>query len=342
GNVADKMFHLSTAEKPQFLLSVLKKFAPKQVIIFSNFKNKVPKVAEFLTANGYPAAGISSLLSQAQRNRIIERFKTENNQHNILVATDVAARGLDIKGVDLVINYELPEDAENYVHRIGRTGRADQKGIAISFVSDKDVESMMRIEEYLKEKVEVIWLEEEDLIKDFKPMSADDYFKRDSALKRRPETRPPRARSSGPRRDRPEGGRSENGRSEGRNDNRPEQRRDEGVAGGNVHRDKRIGRHRDRTNGKDQPQAEGQQRDSQQRDSRRNNPQHRNSPSNGTGNRHGNSNNKRPYNNKNQRHAGAGTKSTGSKTTHRTSRPPQNTASVWGKITGSIKRLFGS
>jgi len=120
------------------MLSILKKHNPKQVIVFSNFKMSVERMATFLSLNGYPAMAISSLLSQAQRNRVIELFKTENDK-NILVATDVAARGLDIKGVDMVINFELPQDAESYVHRIGRTGRAGAEGQAISLVSDRDV-----------------------------------------------------------------------------------------------------------------------------------------------------------------------------------------------------------
>ncbi|MBY0385498.1 DEAD/DEAH box helicase, partial [bacterium] len=168
-NIEDFIIHMGKDEKPKYLLSIFKKYNPQQVIIFSNFKNKVPRVAQFLSDNGYPALGISSLMTQAQRNRVIERFKSEN-KHNIMVATDLAARGLDIKGVDLVINFELPEDAENYVHRIGRTGRAEQKGMAISFVSDRDVESLVRIEEYLKEKLETLWMEDAEFVTDFKPM----------------------------------------------------------------------------------------------------------------------------------------------------------------------------
>ena len=76
-------------------------------------------------------------------------FKSEDDQ-NILVATDVAARGLDVEGVDMVVNLELPDDPENYVHRIGRTGRANAKGVAFSLVSDRDVEALSRIEDYTK------------------------------------------------------------------------------------------------------------------------------------------------------------------------------------------------
>lgn len=173
-NVKDEIFHVGQDEKPTYLFSILKKHNPKQAIIFSNFKTNVERIAQFLSNNGIPAMGISSLLTQAQRTRVIEQFKADNEK-NILVATDVAARGLDIKGVDMVINFELPMDAESYVHRIGRTGRAGTEGRAFSLVSDRDVDSLSRVEEYLKHKVEIGWMEESDLLKDLKPFPRDDF-----------------------------------------------------------------------------------------------------------------------------------------------------------------------
>jgi ATP-dependent RNA helicase RhlB len=141
---------------------------PKQAIVFTNFKNNVERVAQFLIDNGVPAVPISSLLSQSQRNKVMELFKASDNQYNILVATDVAARGLDIKGVDMVVNFELPQDSESYVHRIGRTGRAGQMGQAFSLVSDRDVDSLQRIEEYLQQKISVGFLDDSQVIKEFK------------------------------------------------------------------------------------------------------------------------------------------------------------------------------
>jgi superfamily II DNA/RNA helicase len=169
-NVADEILQVGDQEKAQFLISILKLKNPKQAIVFSNFKRNVERLGPFLTSNGFKAEGISSLLSQSQRSRIMERFKDEGNETTILVATDVAARGLDIKNVDLVINYELPDDASSYVHRIGRTGRAGEKGEAISLVSDKDVESLARIHEFLGYKLDIGWVEDKDLITDFKPL----------------------------------------------------------------------------------------------------------------------------------------------------------------------------
>jgi superfamily II DNA/RNA helicase len=169
-NVVDEIFHVGQGDKPKFLLSLLLKHKPKQVIVFSNFKHNVERIAQFLSLNGVPALGISSLISQSQRTRVMEVFRAENNDRNVLVATDVAARGLDIKGVDLVINFELPDDAENYVHRIGRTGRAGAEGRAYSLVSDRDVEALQRIETYLGHKVAIGWIEDTELVKDFKDL----------------------------------------------------------------------------------------------------------------------------------------------------------------------------
>jgi ATP-dependent RNA helicase RhlB len=206
---------VGNAEKPQHLLSLLKVHNPKQAIIFTNFKMNVEKITKFLIDNDVPAMAISSLLTQAQRNRVIEQFKAENHL-NILVATDVAARGLDIKGVDLVINYELPMDSESYVHRIGRTGRAGTTGHAYSLVGDKDIESLARIEDYLKHKINVGYLENDQLIKDFKPMSyhGEGHYPKNLD------------RARGPR----EGGRGGGDRGEGRGGRGP--RREGGGRGG--------------------------------------------------------------------------------------------------------------
>ena len=171
-NVEDKIFHVGQDEKGAHLLSLLRLHKPRQTIVFSNFKMNVPRITQFLNDNGIPTVGISSLLTQSQRNRVMEQFKGDSDR-NTLVATDVAARGLDIKGVDMVVNFELPDDPENYVHRIGRTGRAGAKGIAFSLVSDRDVDALSRVEQYLKHKVEIGFLEEGDLIKDYKAMQSD-------------------------------------------------------------------------------------------------------------------------------------------------------------------------
>lgn len=268
-NVKDEIFHVGHQDKPMYLLSLLKKYNPKQAIIFSNFKFNVEKVARFLSENGVPAMGISSLLTQAQRNRVMEQFKAENEK-NILVATDVAARGLDIKGVDLVINYELPQDAESYVHRIGRTGRAGAEGKAFSLVSDRDVESLARIEEYLKYKLEIGWIEDAEMIREFKAFSFEETgggrsFDRGGGSRG---PRPARGAHRGggrtsdrgdrrPRRegDRPSGPRGP--RSEQRSENRSEGRRTESRRSQNRPEGRRLEGPGPRPNGAKQASANG-------------------------------------------------------------------------------------
>jgi ATP-dependent RNA helicase RhlB len=166
-NVEDQILHVGTNEKPMFLLSLIKKMNPDQAIIFSNFKRNVPKIEKFLRDNQIKSLGISSSLTQNQRQKVMTQFK--EGEVKVLVATDVAARGLDVQGVDLVINYELPDDAENYVHRIGRTGRASAKGKAFSLSSEKDVTALDRIQDYLGNKIDIGWMESEDLVLQFKP-----------------------------------------------------------------------------------------------------------------------------------------------------------------------------
>lgn len=225
-NVKDSIFHVGFYDKPAALLSLLNRFKPQQAMVFSNFKMNVERLAHFLTQNGHAATGISSLLTQAQRNRVIEMFR-DSKTPAIMVATDVAARGLDIKGVDLVVNFELPDDAESYVHRIGRTGRAGAEGLAFSLVSDRDVEALGRIENYLKHKVEVGWIEDSEIVKEFVPFPSESEMLRFG--------RTPSAGGGSGRRDDRGGGRGprregDGRRGQGRPDHRAEGRPDRGPS----------------------------------------------------------------------------------------------------------------
>lgn len=261
-NVKDQIFHVGQDEKPQHLLSLLKVHNPRQAIIFTNFKLNVDKITRFLNDNGVPAMAISSLLTQAQRTKVMAQFKAENDL-NILVATDVAARGLDVQGVDMVVNFELPMDSESYVHRIGRTGRAGTTGIAFSLVSDRDVDSLGRIEEYLKHKVEVGYLEDKDLLKDFKPFVWSDssynrsYENREGGGGR--QDRGPRSGGGGGRR-----GGGGGGENRDRRPRRDQPRRNEGRPGG-----ENRGEHRG------EGRKEGSPDQQQRRDNR---PQHKRGP----------------------------------------------------------------
>ncbi len=210
--VKDELFHVGQFEKPKYLLSVLKKHQPKQAIIFSNFKRNIPSLEKFLLNHGFPTRGISSSLSQSHRNKVMKDF--QEGEATLLVATDVAARGLDVKGIDLVINYELPDDAESYVHRIGRTGRAGASGAAVSLVSEKDLAALNRIKEYLNRDVETGWLEDDELIEPTVPYSSYSPTKKNFDNNKRNDHKPRKydsSKSKHPRSDKP---RSDRPRSE--------------------------------------------------------------------------------------------------------------------------------
>ncbi len=124
---------------------------PKLSIVFSNTKRSVDEVTEALLARGYQADRLHGDISQMHRERTLRRFREGDLE--ILVATDVAARGIDVDDVDIVFNYELPQDPEDYVHRIGRTGRAGKSGRAVSFLCGRDAWRLKSIERYTKQKV---------------------------------------------------------------------------------------------------------------------------------------------------------------------------------------------
>lgn len=124
----------------------------KRVIIFCGKKTKVKEVSRALTKAKISVGEMHSDLSQAERDDIMFRFKS--GQIDVLVATDIVARGIDIDDIAMVINYDVPHDAEDYVHRIGRTARADRDGAAITFVSDLDIAAFKDIEKFLEKEVE--------------------------------------------------------------------------------------------------------------------------------------------------------------------------------------------
>ena len=124
---------------------------PKLSIVFCNTKRAVDEVTEALLARGYQADRLHGDISQMHRERTLRRFR--EGALEILVATDVAARGIDVDDVDIVFNYDLPQDPEDYVHRIGRTGRAGKSGRAVSFLFGRDAWRLQSIERYIKQKV---------------------------------------------------------------------------------------------------------------------------------------------------------------------------------------------
>ncbi len=128
-----------------------KKTTYSSVLIFTSTRKMVNEIRRKLDSVGIAAEGISSDLSQTERESALLNFKNKTTQ--ILVATDILARGIDIKEINLVINYDVPSDAEDYVHRIGRTARADAKGVALTFISEDDVYKFIRIERVIEQEV---------------------------------------------------------------------------------------------------------------------------------------------------------------------------------------------
>ncbi len=137
--------------KTEILSRLLDIYNPKLSIVFCNTKRKVDELTLELQGRGYFADGLHGDLKQSQRDRVMSKFR--NGNIDILVATDVAARGLDIDDVDIVFNYDIPQDDEYYVHRIGRTARAGKEGIAYSLVVRRDVRRIKDIQNYTKTKM---------------------------------------------------------------------------------------------------------------------------------------------------------------------------------------------
>lgn len=132
------------AQKTPLIESLIKGRDLSSVLIFASTKIKVKNIARELSKQGFQVADIQSDLEQLEREKVLLQFK--NKQLQILVATDVLSRGIDIENIELVINYDVPGEAEDYVHRVGRTARAEKTGIAITFINEDDMERFAKIE----------------------------------------------------------------------------------------------------------------------------------------------------------------------------------------------------
>ncbi|MFQ5588384.1 MAG: DEAD/DEAH box helicase [Nitrospiria bacterium] len=152
------LFHVERSKKFSLLLGLLQRETWARTLIFVNTKHQGETLARRLTEQGHPAKAITGDLPQKKRLRYLEQFK--GNLVHILVATDVASRGLHIEGVDLVVNYDFPQDREAYVHRIGRTARAGAMGKALSLADEEYVMSLEEVEAYIDQKIPVEWPED--------------------------------------------------------------------------------------------------------------------------------------------------------------------------------------
>lgn len=159
-----KLAMVDQKEKFSLLVSLLRKKEDAYAIVFCNTQFQTHSVAEWLIAMGFKAKPISGRMAQNKRTKLMKDFREK--KVTILVCTDVAARGLDIKNVNLVINYDLPQEAANYVHRIGRTGRAGEEGQAISFCAYEDCENLDPIYELIEAKIPKMDLDDDDFAKD--------------------------------------------------------------------------------------------------------------------------------------------------------------------------------
>jgi ATP-dependent RNA helicase RhlB len=166
-HVEQILFHVSRREKFPFMMGLLRR-EPNldRVLIFVNTKKEAEHLAERLNANEYKAAVISGDIDQRKRLRLLEEFRS--GRLTFLVATDVASRGLHIDDVSHVINYDLPQDAEDYVHRIGRTARAGASGKAISLADEDLVFHLPEIEEYIGRKIPSEFPVESDFVWDYR------------------------------------------------------------------------------------------------------------------------------------------------------------------------------
>ncbi|MBT3505060.1 MAG: ATP-dependent RNA helicase RhlB [Piscirickettsiaceae bacterium] len=176
--IEESVYYPANDEKIPLLLALIKRLEPKRSIVFVNTKHVADKVWGYLEGNGYQSALLSGDVPQKKRESLLKHF--QDGEFHFMVATDVAARGLHIDQVSHVFNYDLPQDNEDYVHRIGRTARAGASGVAISFACEDYAFSLPDIEIYIKHKLPVVATSIE-VLETPKPA-------------KRPEKRPPLAR----------------------------------------------------------------------------------------------------------------------------------------------------
>ncbi|MFR5717980.1 MAG: DEAD/DEAH box helicase [Anaerotignum faecicola] len=151
-NIEQYYFDVKEKTKLDALCRIIDVYDPKLAMVFCNTKKRVDDLVEMLQGRGYFSEGLHGDLKQAQRDKVMQKFR--NGTIEILVATDVAARGIDVDDIDVVFNYDVPQDEEYYVHRIGRTGRAGKAGKAFTFCVGKEIYKLRDIMRYTKTKIQ--------------------------------------------------------------------------------------------------------------------------------------------------------------------------------------------
>ncbi len=161
------LYHVGRDEKFNLLLGLLRQEGGSRILIFSNTREEARRLEDRLGRNGWQARALTGDVDQKKRLRILNAFK--DGELPILVATDVASRGLHIEGVSHVVNWDLPQDAEDYVHRIGRTARAGAAGKAISLADEASAENVEPIEKFIGQKIHVEWAGDDLYLTEIKP-----------------------------------------------------------------------------------------------------------------------------------------------------------------------------
>ncbi|MBB1270002.1 ATP-dependent RNA helicase RhlB [Shewanella sp. SR44-3] len=163
-NIKEEIFYPSSEDKMRLLLSLIEEDWPEKAIVFSNTKHSCENLWSWLEGDGHRVGLLTGDVPQKKRIRILEQFTS--GALDVLVATDVAARGLHISDVSHVYNYDLPDDCEDYVHRIGRTGRAGNKGVSVSFACETYALNLPAIEQYIGHSVPVSRYDRDSLLDD--------------------------------------------------------------------------------------------------------------------------------------------------------------------------------
>ena len=156
-DVEQRVYVVGKSDKYKLLQEILRDEPIEKVMIFANRRDQVRKLYDHLKRDGYKVVMLSGEIAQDKRMKMLDQFK--NGQHNIMIATDVAGRGIHVDGVSHVVNFTLPEQSDDYVHRIGRTGRAGTRGVSISFLSEDDAFYLPEIEKAIGQKIPLTRLE---------------------------------------------------------------------------------------------------------------------------------------------------------------------------------------
>ena len=187
--VSQAVYYVAKKEKPSMLLHLLQDMEGS-VLVFGRTKHGCDKVVRILNKKGVKAAAIHGNKSQNARQKALKSFKA--GELKVLVATDIAARGIDISGLEHVVNYELPNIAETYVHRIGRTGRADASGASVSLCAADEREYLKGIEKLIKASIPLV--EEHP----FTAGAAEEWSDPENRKPKKPGQRPPRNKKKRP------------------------------------------------------------------------------------------------------------------------------------------------